>query len=70
MIFAKISDTTSFNITAFECGTRAEFDIRHPGDPLWVFVDSPNAEARSDITDFLLNPTTYYIDKNNNFRKR
>jgi hypothetical protein len=68
MIFAHIGSTTIRNVIGFECGTRALFDKLHGGDPLWLFIDQPNARNRSDLPGFLQHPTNYRVDKNNNLR--
>jgi hypothetical protein len=70
MIFAHVDSLETKNIVGFECGTRNLFDSRRSGDPLWIFIDNNNARFRSDLSDFLKNPTTYYIDNNGNLRKK
>lgn len=68
MLHIRISSPTEKLVTGFECGTRALFDELHESDPLWVFVDRPNAVHRSDLPGFLKKPRDYYIDVNGNLR--
>lgn len=62
MIHARIDTVDHRKILGFENGTRAQFDERHGGDPLWRFIDSYKVKYRADFTNFLLRPWNYQID--------
>ena len=62
MIHARIDTVDHRQIVGFETGTRAQFDARHGGDPLWVFVESYSVKYRADFTDFQLRPWRYKVD--------
>lgn len=70
MIFANIDNVSTNNIIGFEVGTRAAFDDRHGGDPLWVFFDYDIIKIRVVTADFLLYPTKYYIDILGNIQRK
>jgi len=61
MIHARIDTVDHRQIVGFETGTRALFDARRGGDPLWVFLDSYRVKYRADFHDFLINPFHYKI---------
>lgn len=63
MIHARIDTAEHRKILGFENGTRAQFDARHGGDPLWVFIDSYKVKYRADFKNFLLKPWNYQIDQ-------
>lgn len=68
MLFIKIFSPDDKRVIGFEVGNRSEFDDRHSQSDAWVFVDSPNATSRSNISDFLKRPTAYKLDDNGNLR--
>ena len=70
MIHARLDAESTKNITGFECGTRAEFDERHGGDPLWVFLDFDVVQYRVRKADFLLNPLLFLIDERGMVQRR
>jgi hypothetical protein len=70
MIHAVIDAADTRNIVGFECGTRADFDKRHAGDPMWVFFDDNVIMRRVNTTEFLLNPKLYHIDEQGNLQKK
>jgi hypothetical protein len=62
MIHARIDTVDHRKILGFENGTRAQFDERHGGDPLWFFIDSYKVKYRVNFANFLLKPWNYQID--------
>lgn len=70
MIHALIDGVTTRRIVGFECGTRAQFDARHGGDPLWVFLDYSTINYRIRTSEFLDNPLSFFIDKRGLVQKR
>jgi hypothetical protein len=62
MIHARIDTVEHRKILGFENGTRAQFDERHGGDPLWFFLDSYKVKYRANFSNFLLKPWNYQID--------
>lgn len=70
MIFAHLDDVSTKNIIGFEVGTRADFDNRHPGDPLWIFLDFDIIKVRVVTSDFLRYPKLYYIDSSGNIQRK
>lgn len=70
MIFVHIDNTTSRNVIGYECGTRALFDTRHPGDPLWMFFDGERIRARVHFDQFLRTPTDYKVDDKGFIRRK
>lgn len=62
MIHALIDTAEHRKILGFETGTRAQFDRRRGGDPLWVFVDSYQVRYRANIKNFMRHPTRYMVD--------
>lgn len=66
MIHARIDTVEHRKIVGFETGTRAQFDKRHGGDPLWVFLDLPKVKYRVSFAKFSLNPWNYKLDANDN----
>lgn len=62
MIHARIDTAEHRKILGFENGTRAQFDERHGGDPLWFFIDSYKVKYRTNFKNFLLKPWNYQID--------
>jgi len=63
MIHARVDTAEHRKIVGFETGTRAQFDNRHGGDPIWIFLDSYRVKYRADFKNFLLHPTNYQIDE-------
>lgn len=63
MIHARIDTAEHRKILGFENGTRAQFDERHGGDPLWFFIDSYKVKYRVNYTNFILKPWNYQIDQ-------
>jgi hypothetical protein len=70
MIFANIDSPSTNNILGYETGTRAVFDARHGGDPLWVFLDYNVVKNRANTADFIARPKAYHIDGFGNLRLR
>ena len=68
MMHINIDSVETRNVVGFECGTRADFDIRHYNNPLWVFVDKNVIKYQVLTSDFLLNPRKYYFDTKNFLR--
>lgn len=62
MIHVRINDPIVKNITGYEVGTKAAFDVRHAGDPNWVFFDYNVINNRINTQLFLMNPTLFYIN--------
>lgn len=63
MIHARIDTAEHRKIVGFETGNRAQFDTRHGGDPLWVFLDSYRVKYRAEFAHFLTFPTNYQINE-------
>lgn len=63
MIHAHIDTVEHRKIIGFETGTRAQFDQRHGGDPLWIFVDSYKVKYRINFVNFITRPFDYMIDE-------
>jgi hypothetical protein len=62
MIHAHIDTVDHRMIVGIETGTRAQFDARHGGDKLWLFVESYRVLYRVDTKDFLRYPHTYKVN--------
>lgn len=61
MIHARIDTVEHRQIVGFEVGTRAAFDVRHGGDPLWIYVESYRVKLRADLKHFMMYPSKYKI---------
>jgi hypothetical protein len=70
MIHAIIDDVIQKNIVGYECGTKADFELRHWGNPLWVFFDDNIITNRINTEQFLTKPQTFYIDKAGELQSR
>jgi hypothetical protein len=70
MFFVRIDAVDTRNVTGFECGTRAEFDKRWGGNPLWAFVDSDVVRAGIKVKEFLLTPTNYTVNTRGILKKK
>lgn len=68
MIHAHIDTVDHRQLVGFEIGTRAQFDKRRGGDPLWVFVDSNQLKFRANESEFLRRPFRYAVDIKGNLR--
>lgn len=70
MIHARIDAVDSKNIVGFECGNRADFDVRHGADPLWIFLDFSTVNYRIRTEEFFDNPLQFFIDKRGLVQRR
>lgn len=61
MIHVKVDNPSVKNIIGYETGTKAAFDARHAGDPLWIFFDYNVIMNQINTLLFLKNPTLFYI---------
>ncbi len=62
MIHVKIDSLSVKNIIGYEIGTKEAFDLRHGGDPAWVFFDYNVIMNQINTLLFLKSPTLFYIN--------
>lgn len=70
MIHAHIDNVTDRNVMGYEVGTRAQYDARHGGNPLWVFLDTAVVLYQIHVEDFIRKPTSFKIDSGGNLQTR
>lgn len=70
MFFVRIDAVDTRNVTGFECGTRAGFDDRHGGDPLWVFVDADIVRTGLKVNVFLTSYLNYTVSTKGILKKK